>query len=355
MSIEFEIPVSQEILTKISRLDRFRGEWVSGLGLAMDRMERLEEAALVQSVAASCRLSGMPVSEHDVVAVLREETGSMPDAAAIHGYAAGLRHPFPGPDEVVGTETLRELNRVILQRDDPPAETGWREQPLNREAFDSDGHALGWVFPTLPPRMIAEKIEDLMTWLELELRGGETHPVLAIGCFTLGFLAISPFERGNGRTSRTLISRLLIRAGYQHLTLASVEAELERNRAGYLDALFQARTGVWSGTAKLDSWLGFFLGALDDHRERVENKLALERGALDLPPLQQEILDTVREHGTVNASLLLKATGANRNTLKDNLRRLVERGVLERTGQKRGTRYRLAGVSSPPRAPEPVD
>ena len=60
--------------------------------------------------------------------------------------------------------------------------------------------------------------------------------------------------------------------------------------------------------------------------------------------MQQAILQAVREHGNVDAGLLLKATGANRNTLKDNLRRLVTRGVLEKTGLKRGTRYRLATV-----------
>jgi Fic family protein len=189
--------------------------------------------------------------------------------------------------------------------------------------------------------MIEEKINDLLTWLEFELRNNERHPALLIGSFFLGFLAISPFERGNGRTSRALVRHLLVRSGYEHLPFASFERELEADRAAYLDALFQARTGVWSGTAKLSPWIEFFLGLLDRHRSRVESKLALERDALDLPPLQREILDTVREHGTANAALLLRATRANRNTLKDNLRRLVEQGVLQRTGQKRGTRYRL--------------
>ena len=50
----------------------------------------------------------------------------------------------------------------------------------------------------------------------------------------------------------------------------------------------------------------------------------------------------VQEVRDVDAALLLKATGANRNTLKDNLRRLVQRGVLQKTGQRRGTRYRMA-------------
>ena len=64
--------------------------------------------------------------------------------------------------------------------------------------------------------------------------------------------------------------------------------------------------------------------------------------SLELSPLQRAILDAVREHGTVAASLLMVATGANRNTLKDNLRRLVDRGLIERLGERRGSIYRLA-------------
>jgi Fic family protein len=142
-----------------------------------------------------------------------------------------------------------------------------------------------------------------------------------------------------------------VRAGYEHVPFASLEGEFERDRASYLNALFHARTGVWSGTADLGPWLEFFVTVLDRHRDRAEARLAMERDALEFPPLQREILDAVQEHGTVNAALLLRATGANRNTLKDNLRRLVDRGVLERTGQKRGTRYRLAaGIDNEPAA-----
>ena len=70
-------------------------------------------------------------------------------------------------------------------------------------------------------------------------------------------------------------------------------------------------------------------------------KLDIEVRSRELPPLQRAILATIREHGSGAASLLIASTGANRNTLKDNLRRLVERGLLERIGTKRGTFYRL--------------
>jgi predicted HTH transcriptional regulator len=74
-------------------------------------------------------------------------------------------------------------------------------------------------------------------------------------------------------------------------------------------------------------------------------------------PLENSInlgIDTIRENGTGAASLLMATTGANRNTLKDNLRRLVDRGLLERIGSKRGTFYRLS-MGEPPEAPRAED
>ncbi len=192
--------------------------------------------------------------------------------------------------------------------------------------------------------MIEEKIEDLLTWLEFELRSAERHPVLVISTFVLGVLAASPFDGYNARVTRLLTFHLLRRAGYAHIPYASLESRMEDLRDDYNDSFARSSTRFWGGDADLEPWNRFFLAVLDGQRERVENKIALEREVTDYPPLQRSIIEMVREHGNVGAGMLLKATGANRNTLKDNLRRLVDRGVLEKTGERRGTLYRLATV-----------
>jgi len=309
-------------------------------------MASLREAARIQSVAASCRLTGIHVTDHDVAGLLRDSSMALPDSEAVLGYAAAMELPLPVSGTLLNSDDLRRINALILGKDGE-AEPHWRVEQLHREAFDSDGKVLGWVFPTLPPHLIEEKIEDLLTWLEFELLQGDQHPALVIAAFTLAFLAISPFERGNGRTARLLIGHLLQRVGYSHIPYASLESRIENGRQAYLESLMQARARLWSGEADLEPWLLFFLEMLDSHRERLETKLALERQAHSFPPLQREILETVREHGSVDAALLLEATGANRNTLKDNLRRLVRRGVLEKSGQRRGTRYQLAAFDQP--------
>jgi Fic family protein len=134
----------------------------------------------------------------------------------------------------------------------------------------------------------------------------------------------------------------LRRAGYQHISYASLEVQIENLRSEYQASFDLAQTRFWCGDANLEPWIELIVKVLDRQREKVDLKIALEQRTHAFPPLQQAILETVREHGTVGAGLLLEATGANRNTLKDNLRRLVDHGVLRKHGERRGTLYRLA-------------
>jgi Fic family protein len=349
VSIDFRIPVTQEILATISRIDRFQGEWSSGTPLSAERLASLKKASMIQSIASSCRLTGIHVSENDVAGLLQDGSSALPDADAVHGYAAAMNESFAESAKLLSAAHLERINALILGHSGGgESQSLWRTEPLHREAFDAHGRVMsGWVFPTLPPHLIKEKTEDLLTWIEFELRQGERHPALVIAAFVLAFLAISPFARANGRTARVMMGLLLQRAGYTYIPYASLESRIEGSREAYLEALMQARARLWSGDADIEPWLLFFLKMMDSHRERLETKLALERQAQTFPPLQREILETVREHGSVDAALLLRATGANRNTLKDNLRRMVNRGVLEKTGQRRGTRYQLAVFDRP--------
>ncbi len=300
------------------------------------------EAALVQSIGASCRLSGVKITDVEVAGLLRGESLILRDAKEVLAYAAGMRYALPGGDSVLNAEDLGSLHAVIASSPPQEGPSPWRAGPHQREAFDAEGKATGRVFSTLPPRMIEQKVDELLTWLEFELRLEERHPVLVIGAFVLGFIAASPFESCNARLARLLFGKLLRRAGYDYIPYASLEGQIENLRDRYHEAFDAAQDRLWSGEANIEPWIDFVVEVLDRHRERVEGKLDLESEAVTYPPLQQAILQTVQEHGTVGAGLLLEATGANRNTLKDNLRKLVRRGVLERIGERRGARYRLA-------------
>jgi len=346
--MEPRIAVDPELLKLVSKLDHFRGLWVAGVGLPPERLLALRRVARMQSVASSCRIAGNKASEGEVASLLSGETPATMEAAELLGYATAIdrRFPFHGP--LVTFDEVAELNAIVNGKSGtlvPPSPL--RDTPIHLEVFDAEGRALGRVLQTLPPRLLQDKVDTLLSWLEIELRRGEQHALLVIGVFFLYLTGISPFEEGNGRTARVMIPHLLRRSGYSFVDCSSWERVLDEQRLAYYDAIDAAETKMWTDEADVGPWVRFYLESLHTLAVRLQSKMDIETRARELPPLQRAILETIREHGSGAAALLMAATGANRNTLKDNLRRLVDRGLLERIGSKRGTFYRLAGADVP--------
>lgn len=340
--MNFKIDVDQNILKMVAHLDHFRGAWSGGTGIPAGRQDRLLQEARVRSTLTACSMGGVAVTGED----LRKDVFGAGDLSRKQmealGFLAALKRAHLDCTAMVTTRTLRDCHATILGSTGRPLQpSDWRTTPYDREAFDSGGNAMGRVFTTLPPHTVPDTMEDLVTWLELELHGRENHPLLVIGAVSLALTAASPFTKGNGRLVWVMIARLLERAGYAYAPYDGLLTGERRERAAYYDALDRSQDRIWNGEADLRPWLSFFLETLVAHADRVRSIAEAEHHSSAFSPLQRKIVETVKQHGSAEAGLLMRATGANRNTLKDNLRRLVDQGNLERLGKRRGTRYRI--------------
>jgi Fic family protein len=179
---------------------------------------------------------------------------------------------------------------------------------------------------------------ELVAWLD-EAQQGELHPLIAIGIFVVAFLAIHPFQDGNGRLSRVLTTLLLLRAGYAYVTYSSLESVIEQSKAAYYLALRRIQGML---CANWEPWLSYFLRALQRQMRRSREKVERDRLLLaELPELAARILDHARQHGRIMIADAVTLTGASRNTLKEDFRSLREQGLLVLHGQGRGSWYSL--------------
>src|ERR1700733_13009406 len=106
----------------------------------------------------------------------------------------------------------------------------YKKFPNNVEAFDIQGKSLGIVFETSSPFDTPREMEKLIHWTNKSLNDHAMHPLITIAVFIVLFLAIHPFQDGNGRLSRILTTLLLLRAGYAYLPYASLERVIEENK-----------------------------------------------------------------------------------------------------------------------------
>lgn len=114
----------------------------------------------------------------------------------------------------------------------------WKTSGNSVAAFDADGRQIGIVFETASPFDTPRLMDELFAWYGEEeaarLAGRGLHPILVIAIFVVMFLEIHLFQDGNGRLSRVLTTLLLLllllRAGYDYVSDASLEAVIEQNK-----------------------------------------------------------------------------------------------------------------------------
>jgi Fic family protein len=207
------------------------------------------------------------------------------------------------------------------------------------EAFDADGTSLGVIFQTASPFDTPRVMEQLVRWTHAALEAGAYHPLPVIGMFIVRFLAVHPFQDGNGRLARVLTTLLLLRAGYTYVPYSSLERVIEENKDAYYRSLRHAQATLDHDESQLDDWLLFFLRCLVEQKEVLARKVERERIMAPLSPLDEQLLHLAREHGRLTLAMAEKLTGANRNTLKAHFRGLTGAGRLRLLGRGRASWY----------------
>ena len=190
---------------------------------------------------------------------------------------------------------------------------------------------MGIVFETATPFETPIEMEELVTWTRKNLEDNFFHPLIVIAIFVVEFLAIHPFEDGNGRLSRALTCLLLLKAGYTYVPYSSMEAVIEDNKEGYYRALRQTQTTLRNTEPDFEPWLEFFLKTLQKQKIRLEYKINNEEKSKinvkkhtsdNLTELEEKILTYFISESTGTIAKIVEYTGANRNTIKKALQNL---------------------------------
>ena len=181
------------------------------------------------------------------------------------------------------------------------------------------------------------------------LGGGGGHPLVVIARFIVEFLAIHPFQDGNGRLSRALTALLMLRAGYEYVPYASIERLIEENKLTYYHALRTSQTATQIDPAQFSAWLLFLVRVLQTQKRILAGKIEVERSILNLTDTQIAVLDHVEMQGRATASSSAAALHLPQRTTRYHLSLLASRGILEAHGERRG-RYYTRRMSAPTEA-----
>ena len=348
--LEPKISITSEFLNIIAEIDEFKGQWESLKNISPERLSRLRHVATIESIGSSTRIEGSKLTDSQVeelLSAVKMTSFRSRDEEEVAGYAETMDIVFQAYGEMAVTENhIKQLHQMLLRhsKKDERHRGQYKSLPNNVVAKDAGGAVIGVIFETATPFDTPREMEDLLRWINKAIEERSFHPLLIVAVFIVEFLAIHPFQDGNGRLSRILTTLMLLRFGYRYVPYASLESVIEENKELYYRGLRRTQVSLKSEEPDWDPWIGFFLRCLKKQKDNLSVKIEREKGLDErqIPALSARVLELLRTDRWLTISELVERTGANQNTLKLRLRELVKSGRIERHGKARATWYSLS-------------
>jgi len=342
------IKLTSDMLLIISEIDEFKGSWKAIGKLSPERLKALKKVATIESIGSSNRIEGNRLSDKEVEGLLSQidrKSFASRDEEEVAGYANLMDTIFQDWEVIPFNENyIKQLHKILLQYSTKDEKHRGEYKKLSNSvaAYDANGNQLGIVFETATPFETPQMMKALVDWTKSVIEDKALHPLITIGIFVVSFLAIHPFQDGNGRISRALTALLLLKSGYAYTPYCSIESIVEDNKEGYYRALRSTQSTL-RGEQNFEPWLMFFLRTLQKHKIRLENKIGKDITYMtELPELSAKIMEIIESKERITVSEVIEKTGANQNTIKKHLAELVLKGYLIKHGKTRGAWYTKA-------------
>lgn len=150
------------------------------------------------------------------------------------------------------------------------------------------------------------------------------------------FEKIHPFLDGNGRVGRLILQMALSKNGYGLKGLLPIEEYLDNHRSEYYQALGEPEKDV-------TDYLEFMLEAIAETAAKAK-QLVLEKEKIEaedlLLPRRAEILNIIKDHNLISFDTLKRRfLGVNERTLRYDLKKLQDQGLIKKRGTTKGVFY----------------
>src|ERR1700732_4599663 len=198
------IQITADLLELLSEIDEFKGAWRALGTIAPDRLNALRRVATIESSGSSTRIEGSKLSDREVergLARLEIKKFATRDEQEVGGYADVMETVFHAWSDIPITENhIKQLHRDLLRHSSKDERHRGEYKTLRNDvgAFDADGKMIGVVFETASPFDTPQEMTELVAWLNQARELRRLHPLLIVGVFIVVFLAIHPFQDGNG-------------------------------------------------------------------------------------------------------------------------------------------------------------
>lgn len=334
--------------SRLVELDELRARLGEQAGAAGPWLGSLRREWRASSAESSIEIEGFHVPAGERVAVAGgDDTPAPTDDArmALSCYARAMDHV----GVMAGDPVFRWADRVILDLHFDACQFQTEQDPgryrrRGIEVTKRGGGTAAYVGP--PFEDVPALMAEVVSWLE---HGDlDAHVAVRAAMAHLHVVSVHPYRDGNGRIARIVQSLVLAREGPLAPEFISIEEYLGRNTEAYSRVLRETQGGSYQPERDAGPWVRFCVGAhLDQARRRLEQiaeagrRWSLLEGLVEdrgWPDRLVIALEQSLTQGVDRASHAAEA-GVSTPTSSNDLRRLVDAGLVVQRGKGRSTRY----------------
>ena len=184
-----------------------------------------------------------------------------------------------------------------------------------------------------PSDVVPDMMTDFLTWINSD--NTVIDPVLKAAVAHLWFVAIHPFDDGNGRLTRTITDMQLAKADGFPLRFYSMSAEILREKKAYYEILEHTT----SNSTDITEWLEWFLNTMkssilraEETVKRVVSKSSFWQRHREIPMNERQVkmVNMLCDGftGKLTSSKWAKITKTSQATALRDITDLIEKGIL---------------------------
>lgn len=339
-----DIKINVNMLSMIAEIEKFNGKWNTIEKIAIFRLKPLKKITTIESIGSSNRIEGNKLTDREIdkiLSQLNKISFYTRDEQEVIGYADVMNFIFDNYKDIPLTENyIKQMHRILLQHTykDERHRGEYKKVSNSVMAFDNEDKEIGIVFETATPFETPLKMQELIEWTRNNLEENFLHPLITIGIFIVEFLAIHPFQDGNGRLSRILTNLLLLKSDYTYMPYSSLESIIELNKSEYYRTLRETQKTLKTDNINYEPWLMFFLKTLIEQKRNLENKLPKENEIV-LPQTAYNILQLFEKMNNITVNSVVETLNININTAKKSIKMLIDKGYIIKHGTTKGVWY----------------
>jgi Fic family protein len=226
----------------------------------------------------------------------------------------------------------------------------YKEQPNYVVQEDKHTGDRRIVFPTADAGPITQSaMSDLVRWYnEIYEENTRTIPIAAE--FVFRFLAIHPFQDGNGRLGRGLFLLLLLQSQNEAIAKVApylpIDRYIERNKEEYYFVLNKCSGGIFRQDPleyKINYFFEYMLKILSASLDSINVYRKRYEATKNLSDTSRLILKCFKEHPEIrlNTKMIVDEINLPVRTVNYNLSVLLELDLIQRSGRGSAIKYQL--------------